>query len=33
MAVVEFPFLEIYNNRLDIHLALNAISVVYKETE
>jgi len=33
MAVAELPFLEICNNRLDIHLALNALGVVYKETE
>ena len=33
MAVVEFPFLEICNNRLDLHLASNALGVVHKETE
>jgi len=33
MAVVEFPFLEICNNRFDLYLALNALGVQYKEAE
>ena len=33
MAVVEFPFLEICNNRFDLYLALNALGVLYKEAE
>lgn len=33
MEAVEFPFLQIFNNRLDIHLALDALGIVYTETE
>lgn len=33
MSVVGFPSLEICNNRVDVYLALNALGVVYKETE